>query len=92
MNRFFKGLSYTFNRNLGTTDRIIRTLLAVGALVAWYFGTIPGVIGTIVAVFSVMILGTAATARCGVTYWMDANTMSTEEKKALDAKGIKYEV
>ena len=91
MNRFIKGLSYTFKRNLGRTDRLIRTIAAVAALIAWYFGATSGIIGTVIAVFGFMILGTAATARCGVTYWMDANTMSDQEKKTLDAKGVQYE-
>lgn len=91
MNRFFKGLSYTFNRNLGKTDRIIRTALALAGIGAWYLGTMPGIVGSIIVIFSIMILGTAAIARCGVTYWMDANTMSAKEKKELDIIGIKYE-
>lgn len=91
MNRFFKGLSYTFNRNIGKTDRIIRLVLAVIAIASWYFGLVTGLIGTILGIFALMILGTAATARCGVTYWLDINTMSSKEKKILDRKGILYE-
>lgn len=91
MNKFIKGLSYTFKRNLGKTDRVIRTFAAIGVLITWYFGAVTGIIGTVIAVFAIMILGTAATARCGVTYWMDANTMSDQEKITLDAKGIPYE-
>lgn len=91
MNRFLKGLSYTFRRNLGTTDRLIRVVLALGVLAAWSFGMVSGIVGTVLAIFSVMILGTAAVSRCGVTYWMDANTMSEKDKQRLDAKGISYE-
>ena len=91
MNRFLKGLSYTFNRNLGRTDRMIRLVLALAVLATWYGGIISGLLGTILGVLAIMILATAAVARCGVTYWMDANTMSENEKKRLDAKGIKYE-
>lgn len=91
MNRFFKGLSYTFNRNLGKTDRIIRVVLSGITIASWYFGLMTGLVGTILVIFALMILGTAATARCGVTYWLDANTMSSEEKQSLDRKGILYE-
>ena len=91
MNRFFKGLFYTFNRNIGKTDRIIRVILAVAAIVSWYFGLVTGLVGTLLAIFALMILGTAATARCGITYWLDANTMSIKEKQTLDRKGILYE-
>lgn len=91
MNRFFKGLSYTFNRNLGKTDRIIRVVIALFVLSAWYFGVVSGILGTILGILALMILGTAAVSRCGVTYWMDANTMTESEKQNLDAKGINYE-
>lgn len=91
MNRFFKGLSYTFNRNLGKTDRIIRVILAMFVLVTWCFGIVSGTLGTILGIFALMILGTAATSRCGVTYWLDANTMTKAEKQNLDANGILYE-
>ncbi len=91
MNRFFKGLSYTFNRNLGKADRIIRVILAMFVLVTWCFGIVSGTLGTILGIFALMILGTAATSRCGVTYWLDANTMTKAEKQNLDANGILYE-
>ncbi|MBV6645237.1 MAG: DUF2892 domain-containing protein [Cyclobacteriaceae bacterium] len=91
MNRFVKGLSYTFDRNLGFEDRVIRVVLAVAVLVSWFFGVIDGVVGTVLGVLAIMILGTAASARCGVTYWMNANTMGKTEKKRLDDKNISYE-
>ncbi len=91
MKRFFKGLSYTFHRNIGKTDRIIRVVSALVILASWYFGLVAGITGTLLGIFAIMILGTAASARCGVTYWMNANTMSKNEKQELDAKGIKYE-
>lgn len=91
MNRFLKGLSYGFSRNLGKNDRIIRTVIALLVLASWAFGAISGTIGIILGVFAIMILGTAASARCGVTYWMNACTISENEKAQLDAKGIKYE-
>lgn len=91
MNRFFKGLSYTFNRNIGKIDRFIRVVLAVAVIVSWYLGLVTGLVGTLLTIFAIMILGTAATARCGVTYWLNANTMSLKEKQTLDKKGILYE-
>ena len=91
MNRFTKGLSYTFKRNIGIKDRVIRTVIAVAVLISWSFGEIGGVVGTVLGVLAIMILGTAAYARCGVTYWMNANTMSETEKKNLDKQNIRYE-
>lgn len=91
MNRFIKGLSYTFNRNLGKRDRIIRTIVAVLIIASWYNGLISGLIGAFLAILAIMILGTVASSRCGVTYWLEVNTMSQDEKTDLDKKGIAYE-
>jgi len=91
MNRFLKGLSFGFSRNLGNKDRIIRTVIALAVLVSWAFGTISGTIGIILGVLAIMILGTATTARCGVNYWINTSTIPEEERVELDKKGIAYE-
>ncbi len=91
MNRFLKGLSYTFRRNIGKTDRIIRTCIALFFLGLWYLEVVTGLAAVFIGIYAIMILVTAAFARCGITYWLDVNTMSEAEKRALDAKGIQYE-
>jgi hypothetical protein len=91
MKRILKGLSYTFRRNLGWQDRVIRAIIAIGVLVSWYFGVIAGTVGLILGILAIMILGTAAAARCSITYMADANTMTRSEKMKLDEKGINYE-
>jgi hypothetical protein len=91
MNRFFKGMSYTFNRNLGWQDRLIRFGFALLAISSWYFGIITGIIGVILAVSGFMILGTATISRCSITYFMNANTMGEAEKSKLAEKGIQFE-
>lgn len=91
MNRFVKGMTYNFHRNLGKRDRVIRTVLALAAIASWYFGVLAGMIGIIVASFGLMIIGTALSARCTLTYLAKSNTMSEEEKTLLDSKQIKYE-
>lgn len=91
MKRVLKGLSYTFNRNLGWQDRLIRALIAIAILASWYFGYLTGAIGTILGILALMILGTAAAARCSITYMVNGNTMSQSEKAKLKSKGIKYE-
>jgi len=91
MNRFLKGLSYGFSRNLGKKDRAIRMVIALVVLASWAFGAISGTVGIVLGVLAIMILGTAASARCGVTYWMNACTISEKEKTELDKKGITYE-
>lgn len=91
MKRLLKGLTYSFNRNLGNRDRIIRALFALGGIASWYFGALTGTIGIIIAVFGLMILGTAISSRCTITYLAKKNTMSGIEKAKLDSKEIKYE-
>jgi len=91
MNRILKGLSYTFKRNIGTTDRLLRVAFFLIVAVSWYFGIIAGTIATVLGVFATMLLGTAAVSRCSLTYMFDGNTMSDADKKRLDEKGITYE-
>ncbi|WP_420458859.1 YgaP family membrane protein [Neolewinella sp.] len=91
MNRFIKGLSYTFGRNLGTTDRIVRAVIAVAVLVSWYFGAISGIVGTVLGIVALMILGTAAVARCSMCYWADVSTVTEREAAAYEASGTRYE-
>ena len=91
MNRFIKGLSYSFQRNIGGMDRTIRTVIAVTVLLAWSLGIIQGTFAFTLSILVVMILATAVTSRCGVTYWLNANTMTEAEKRKLDEKNISYE-
>ena len=91
MNRFIKGFTYTFHRNLGKEDRVIRAFIATLMLAFWCFGLTTGLTGLILGILAFMLLGTVASARCGVTYWFDTNTMQEQEKQSLKTKGINYE-
>ncbi|MEO0734921.1 MAG: DUF2892 domain-containing protein [Bacteroidota bacterium] len=91
MKRFLRGLSYTFHRNLGRTDRILRAVAALVLAGLWFLGWVPGVIGIVLAVFGLMVLGTALSARCSINYWCDLNTMTAAEKAQLDQRGVQYE-
>jgi len=68
-----------FQRNLGRTDRIIRLIIGVLALGAWYFGAVAGTIAVIVGIAAIMLIGTSAAA------------MSQKEREENDAKGISYQ-
>lgn len=91
MNRLIKGMLYTFHRNLGWQDRLIRVVISLAAIGSWYFGAVAGSIGLLLGISGLMLLGTAAISRCSVTYFLNSNTMGAKEKAKLDAKGIKYE-
>ena len=91
MNRFLKGMSYTFHRNLGWQDRLIRITIAAVGIGSWYFGALAGTIGLAAAIVGFMLTGTALISRCSITYFLKSNTMGAAERAKLDARGIKYE-
>jgi predicted phage tail protein len=80
-----------FQRNLGRTDRIIRAVIGIIAIGAWYFGALAGIAAIIAGVVAIMLLGTSATASCPLNSVANLNTMTEEEKKKLDEKGISYQ-
>ncbi|WP_430905901.1 YgaP family membrane protein [Maribacter sp. 2-571] len=91
MNRFIKGLTYGFSRNLGKKDRIIRAIISMAIIASWYFGVISGVLGIVSGILAIMVLGTAATARCGINYMANISTVPKHEQEHLSKKGIKFE-
>ena len=80
-----------FSRNLGKKDRIIRFVIGVLVLGSWYFGAVAGTIAILLGVAAIMLIGTAAAATCPLNTIANINTLSQEEKKELDAKGIPYQ-
>jgi hypothetical protein len=80
-----------FRRNLGRTDRIIRLIIGVLALGAWYFGAVAGTIAIVIGVVAIMLIGTSASASCPLNSVTNINTMSQKEREEHDAKGISYQ-
>jgi hypothetical protein len=80
-----------FQRNLGRTDRIIRLVIGILALGAWYFGVVAGTIAIIVGIVAIMLIGTSAAASCPLNSVVNINTMSQKEREEYDAKGISYQ-
>jgi|GEM_PF-5844089 len=89
--RLLKGLTYGFKRNIGAMDRGIRFALVGCMLLLLMLGLVSGTMVAVLSILSLMILATALFSRCGVTYWMDANTMTEKEKITLKNKGISFE-
>jgi hypothetical protein len=96
-NKHYKPLNYKkmnkklFQRNLGGKERIIRLVIALLALSAWYFGVVAGVAAIIVGVIAIMLIGTSAAASCPMHSMTGINTMSQKERDELDTKGISYQ-
>ncbi len=51
-------------KNMGTVDRTIRTLLALGVGVLYYMGKIGGTLAIVLGVFAVVFLLTSFVAWC----------------------------
>ncbi len=51
-------------QNMGTVDRVIRTLIAIGIGVLYFTGRISGTLAIILGVVAVVFLVTSLVARC----------------------------
>lgn len=51
-------------KNMGTADRLIRILVAIGIAVLYFTGRISGTLAIILGVFAVVFLITSFAARC----------------------------
>jgi hypothetical protein len=80
-----------FLRNLGRKDRIIRFVIGVAALGAWYFGDVAGTIAIVIGIAAIMLIGTSAAASCPINSVAKINTMSQKEKDEMEVKGITYQ-
>ena len=61
-------------KNVGTTDRVIRALAGVAALGAYFGGMLTGTLGTVALVVGIVLLGTAAIAWCPPYSLLGINT------------------
>ncbi len=92
MNKFIKGITYSYNRNIGWQDRTIRTIVGVLAIVgAIYFFKTNLLASILFGVLAIAQLGTVLSARCIICYFAGKCTIDNKEKKVLQAKAIPYE-
>ncbi|WP_366142001.1 DUF2892 domain-containing protein [uncultured Aquimarina sp.] len=92
MNNLKRGISYSFNRNIGTVDRTIRTIVGIAAFIgAFYFYSSNLLFTILLGVLAFAQFGTVFSARCIICYFTKQCTIPSSEKKKLEAKGIKYE-
>ena len=66
-------------KNLGTADRIIRTLaaLVIGYLI--YDGTLAGTVGTILGVIAIVLLLTSLVSFCPLYFVLKLSTLKKTE-------------
>lgn len=92
MKNFLRGLSYSFNRNIGAVDRTIRTIVGIAAIIgAIYFSSSNLRYTILLGVLAIAQFGTAFSARCIICFFTKQCTIPSKEKKKLTAKGIQYE-
>ena len=92
MDRFIRGITYSYNRNIGWQDRAIRTVVGLAATAgAIYFIPRQPVYAVLLGVLAVAQFGTVLSARCIICYFAGQCTIDQQEKKTLTAKGIPYE-
>ena len=51
-------------RNMGSVDRIIRLLIAVGVAIAWGFGLIGGTLALVLGAIALVLLLTSLVSTC----------------------------
>ncbi|WP_373522966.1 DUF2892 domain-containing protein [Aquiflexum sp.] len=61
-------------KNMGNTDRIIRTLIAVIAAYLYFSGTIPGTLGILLVVVAAVFLLTSLVSFCPLYTLIGLNT------------------
>jgi hypothetical protein len=92
MSFFLKGITYSYNRNIGWQDRTIRTIVGVLSIIgAIYFFKENTLYASLFGVFAIAQLGTVLSARCIMCYFFGKCTIDANERQNLDSKGIFYE-
>lgn len=68
-------------KNMGNTDRIIRTIVAVVIGVLYFNGIIQGTLGLVLMVLAVVFALTSLVSFCPLYALVGVNTCPIEEKK-----------
>jgi hypothetical protein len=68
-------------KNVGTSDRIIRLILAAIITTLFYTGTISGTVGIVLVVLAVVFFATSLVSFCPLYSILGMNTCAIREKK-----------
>lgn len=92
MSRLIKGITYSYNRNIGWQDRTIRTIVGLAATAgSIYFVQSNLPLSITLAVLAIAQFGTVLSARCILCYFAGKCTIDNKEKRSLSARAIQYE-
>jgi uncharacterized membrane protein YtjA (UPF0391 family) len=67
-------------KNMGNTDRIIRTLIAVIAAYLYFSGTIAGTLGIVLLVVAIVFLLTSLVSFCPLYTMFGMNTCAVKKE------------
>jgi Protein of unknown function (DUF2892) len=68
-------------KNMGNTDRIIRTIVAIVIGVLYFNGTITGTLGLVLMILAVVFALTSLVSFCPLYTLVGVSTCPVEEKK-----------
>jgi len=68
-------------KNMGTLDRVIRTIIAVIIVVLLLNGTLTGILAILLGLFAIAFLGTSAIGWCPLYKPLGISTRESEQKK-----------
>ena len=68
-------------KNMGTIDRVIRTIIAVVIVVLLLNGALNGMLAILLGVFAIAFLGTSAIGWCPLYKPLGVSTKKAEQKK-----------
>ena len=66
-------------KNMGTTDRVVRLLLAAIMIYLAYAGIVTGIIATILYILAVVVIGTSLIRTCPLYMPFGISTCKTKE-------------
>lgn len=92
MKKLIKGLTYSYNRNIGWQDRTIRTIVGITALIGAIYCYKTNFIYTLICgILAGAQFFTVLSTRCIICYFSGICTITNKEKQALESKGIPFE-
>ncbi|MGV6810657.1 MAG: YgaP family membrane protein [Brevirhabdus sp.] len=69
-----------FSKNMGSTDRLIRTIVGIVLIAAYFMGWLSGTLALIGLIVGIVMLATAALGSCPPYGLLGINTCGTKSK------------
>jgi hypothetical protein len=92
LSHFIKGITYSYNRNIGWQDRSIRTVAGTLALISGiYFLTQNNYYSILLFIFAAAQAWTVLSAKCIICYFTGKCTIDVKEQLVLKSKGVPFE-